>query len=343
MCAGSGSCCRRLFAQTAAPSIPNGIEVGPSVEGITEYHLENGLKVLLFPDPTKQTITVNITYLVGSLHENYGETGMAHLLEHMLFRGTPHHSNISETMTQRGARFNGSTWLDRTNYYETFAATEENLDWALDLEADRMVNSYVAKKDLDQEMTVVRNEYEAGENDPFGILLERMMSTAYLWHNYGNSTIGARSDIENVPIDRLQAFYHLHYQPDNAVLLVAGKFDEAKALALVQKYFGAVPKPARVLPNVYTVEPTQDGEREVTLRRVGDVQGAAVLYHVPSGSHPDFPALDILSYILSDTPSGRLYKALVETRKLLRYSDTTTRCDNRAQRFLRRKSGSKDR
>src|SRR5262249_28749288 len=154
----------------------------------------------------------------------YGETGMAHLLEHMLFRGTPKHSNIRETLTQRGARPNGTTWLDRTNYFETFAATEDNLQWALDLEADRMVNSFVAKKDLDSEMTVVRNEFESGENEPSRVLYERVMSTAYLWHNYGKSTIGSRADVENVPIDRLQAFYKKYYQPDNAILLVAGRF-----------------------------------------------------------------------------------------------------------------------
>jgi zinc protease len=301
-------------AQTAVPALPKGISQGPTVEGITEYSLQNGLKVLLFPDPTKETITVNVTYLVGSVHENYGETGMAHLLEHMLFRGTKRHPNIREDMTSRGVRYNGSTWLDRTNYFETFTASDENFEWALDLEADRMVNSFVSRKDLDQEMTVVRNEFESGENDPFGILMERMMSTAYLWHNYGHSTIGARSDIENVPIYRLQAFYHKHYQPDNAVLLIAGKFEEGKALNLVQRYLGTISRPQRVLPAIYTSEPTQDGEREVTLRRVGDVQLAAVTYHVPAGSHPDFPAIDILSYILADTPSGRLHKRLVETQ-----------------------------
>ena len=146
-----------------------------TVEGITEYRLQNGLRVLLFPDPSKQTITVNITYMVGSKHENYGETGMAHLLEHLVFKGTPKHPNIPQELTEHGARPNGTTWTDRTNYFETFNATEENLNWALDLEADRMVNSFIAKKDLDSEMTVVRNEFEAGENDPFGVLEERVV------------------------------------------------------------------------------------------------------------------------------------------------------------------------
>jgi len=286
-----------------------------SVEGITEYRLNNGLKVLLFPDTSKQTITVNITYLVGSRHERYGETGMAHLLEHLLFKGTPKHPNIPAELTAHGARPNGTTWYDRTNYFETFAATEDNLRWALDLEADRMINSFVAQKDLDTEMTVVRNEFESGENDPGSILEERMMSTAYLWHNYGNSTIGARADIENVPIDRLQAFYKTYYQPDNAVLLVAGKFDPTKSLALIKEYFAPIPKPQGVLPSIYTLYPTQDGEREVTLRRTGDVQIVGTAYHVPSGAHPDFAALDIISEVLGDEPSGRLYKALVETKQ----------------------------
>jgi zinc protease len=302
-----------LYAQT--PSLPKGVTRGPSVEGITEYRLDNGLVVLLFPDPSKETITVNMTYLVGSKHENYGETGMAHLLEHMVFKGSPKHKDIPKELSEHGSRPNGSTSYDRTNYFETFGATDENLKWALDLESDRMVNSFILKKDLDSEMTVVRNEFEMGENNPLSILMERVMSTAYLWHNYGKSTIGSRSDIENVPIERLQAFYKRNYQPDNAVLLVAGKIDEAKLLGMVQGYFGSIAKPTRVLTPAYTEEPTQDGERSVTLRRTGDVQVAMAAYHLPSGSHPDFAAVDVLVQVLTTQPSGRLYKALVESKK----------------------------
>lgn len=303
------------FAQTAATTVPKGIELVTSVEGIKEYRLANGLRVLLFPDQSKQTITVNMTYLVGSATENYGETGMAHLLEHLVFKGTPKHTNIPQELTAHGARPNGSTWSDRTNYFETFAATDENLNWALDLEADRMVNSFVAKKDLDSEMTVVRNEFELGENSPFRVLLERSMAASYIWHNYGKTTIGARSDIENVPIERLQGFYRNYYQPDNSVLLIAGKFDEPKTLGLVDKYFSPIPRPTRKLQKIYTIEPTQDGERSVTLRRTGDTQLVQALYHVPAGSHPDFAAVDIIAQILGDTPSGRLHKALVESKK----------------------------
>ncbi len=301
------------------PMLAQGRTRVASVEGITEYVLDNGLRVLLFPDQSKPTITVNITYFVGSRHEAYGETGMAHLLEHLVFKGTPDHPDIPQELTEHGAFPNGTTWFDRTNYFETFAATAENLEWALDLEADRMVNSFIAAEDLESEMTVVRNEMEMGENSPFGMLMERTMSTMYLWHNYGNSTIGARSDVENVPIDRLQAFYRKYYQPDNAMLVVAGKFDEESTLALIVDRFGAIPRPDRTGANysyaTYTAEPTQDGERSVTLRRVGDQQIVMAAYHIPPGSHEHFPAVDVLANALGDDPSGRLYEALVTTGK----------------------------
>jgi zinc protease len=304
-----------LFAARQQAALPKGVERVTSVEGITEYRLQNGLRVLLFPDQSKQTVTVNITYLVGSKHENYGETGMAHLLEHLMFKGSKEHTDVPKELSDHGAEANGTTWVDRTNYYETVPATDVNLEWALRLEADRMVNSFIAKKDLDSEMTVVRNEFELGENSPSDILTERITSTAYLWHNYGKSTIGARSDIENVPIERLQAFYRNYYQPDNAILLVAGKIEEAKILNLISSVFGPIPRPSRVLQKVYTAEPVQDGERTVTLRRVGDVQVVGAAYHVPAGSHPDYAPLSILVEIMGDTPSGRLHKALVETKK----------------------------
>jgi zinc protease len=302
-------------AAAAAAPAPAAPEKVTTVEGITEYRLANGLRVLLFPDQSKQTITVNMTYLVGSRMENYGETGMAHLLEHMLFKGSTNHKDIPGELSAHGARPNGTTSWDRTNYFETFAASDENLRWALSLEADRMVNSFVAQKDLDSEMTVVRNEYEGGENEPTSVLFKRALSIAYDWHNYGKEPIGSRSDIEGVPIERLQAFYHTYYQPDNAVLLVAGKIDEAATLKLVQDSVGTIPRPTRKLPEQHTVEPTQDGERQVTLRRDGDVQVALIGYHVPSGTHEDAAPLQLLGQVLGDAPAGRLYKALVETGK----------------------------
>ncbi len=286
-----------------------------TIEGISEYRLENGLKVLLFPDPSKPTVTVNMTVFVGSRHEGYGEAGMAHLLEHMLFKGTPTNPSVPKALQARGADFNGTTWVDRTNYYETLPATDENLEFAIALEADRMINSYVKAEDLTSEMTVVRNEFERGENSPSSILGQRMMAAAFEWHNYGKSTIGNRADIERVPVDNLRRFYKKYYQPDNAMVVIAGRYDEAKALEYVGKHFGTLPKPERVLDQTYTEEPAQDGERTVTLRRVGDVAVVGAVYHIPAGAHPDFPAIDVLEAILTQQPAGRLYKALVEQKK----------------------------
>lgn len=286
-----------------------------SVEGITEYMLDNGLKVLLFPDNSSQTVTVNITYRVGSRHEGYGEKGMAHLLEHLVFKGTPNHPDIPKELTSRGARPNGTTWYDRTNYYETFNATDENLDWALDLESDRMLNSYIAKKDLDSEFSVVRNEFESGENSPTGVLMQKVISSAFLWHNYGQSTIGNKSDIERVPIDNLKAFYKKYYRPDNAVLMVTGKFETDKTLALIEKKFGSLKNPDTPLIDVPTIEPPQDGEKRVELSRVGELQLVSSLFHTPAGSHVDYAPLALVENVLTDQPSGRLYKALVESEK----------------------------
>ncbi|HWE36891.1 MAG TPA: pitrilysin family protein [Isosphaeraceae bacterium] len=308
------------IAGAVAIATPAGAESGPpkkvaTVEGITEYRLDNGARVLLYPDPSSARVTVNMTVLVGSRHEGYGETGMAHLLEHMVFKGTDKHRDIPALMKERGAQFNGSTDFDRTNYFETLPASEENLAFALGLEADRLVHSFVRGEDLKTEMTVVRNEFESGENSPTRILAQRMMATAFEWHNYGKDTIGNRSDIERVPIDNLRAFYRKYYQPDNVVVVVAGKFDEHKALDLASKTFGAIPRADRKLDAAYTEEPPQDGERVVTLRRVGDVPIVGVLYHVPAGPDPEFAAVQVLASLLASQPSGPLYKALVEPKK----------------------------
>ncbi|MDO9194582.1 MAG: pitrilysin family protein, partial [Undibacterium sp.] len=305
-----------------AYALPQGVTQITHVEGITEYRLQNGLKVLLMPDASKPTVTVNVTYLVGSRHENYGETGMAHLLEHLMFKGTPKNPRITEEFNQRGMRMNGTTSLDRTNYYELFQASDDNLQWALAMEADRMVNSHLAQKDLDSEMTVVRNEYESGENSPGGVLMKRLQSVAYDWHNYGHSTIGNRSDIENVRIANLQAFYRTYYQPDNAVLLVAGKFDQGQTLRWIASSFGVIAKPARSLPSFWTAEPSQDGERSVVVRRKGDVQLVMMAYKVPAALHPDREAIDFAGSILAGAPHGRLHKQLVETGKVVQVFST---------------------
>lgn len=282
-----------------------------SVEGIDEYELANGLRVLLFPDPSRPTVTVNLTVLVGARHEGHGESGLAHLLEHMAFKGTPTHPDIPRALGERGAQFNGTTSDDRTNYYETLPASDENLEFAVRLEADRLVHCALRAEDLAAEFPVVLNEFERGENSPWRVLLQRLAATAYDWHNYGRPIIGHRGDIERVSRDALRAFYERYYQPDNALLIVAGRFDEARALDLIARYFAPLPRPARVLTPPRTVEPPRDGERSVVLRRVGDVPLLGAAYHIPAAAHPDFSALSLLSRILTAQPAGRLYRQLV--------------------------------
>lgn len=294
----------------AAPPAPARIV---TVEGITEYRLDNGLRVLLCPDPSRPTITLNMVYLVGSRHEGRGETGMAHLLEHMSGRGTDAYESLIQALVDRGADFNGTTWFDRTHYYETLSAGDGNLEFALQIEAERMARLKIMAEELAEEMRIVTNEFELIENAPRTILSQRMMSSAYLWHHYGKTTIGNLSDIQRYPIENLRRFYEAYYQPDNAVLVVAGKIDVDQAVGLINKHLGAIPRPKRALSDTYTEEPPQDGPRRVTLRRAGDLAVAGLLYHVPAGTHPDAAALQVLRDILVSEPSGRLYKALVKT------------------------------
>ena len=298
-----------------------------NVEGVKEYSLNNGLRVLLIPDASQSNMVVNIVYNVGSRNEGYGEKGMAHLLEHMLFKSTKNLGDIKKMLSEKGGAANGTTWLDRTNYYEVFPSNDENLKWSIEMEADRMINATILQTDLDKEFSVVRNEFEIGENNPDGVLQERILSSAYLWHNYGKSTIGSKEDIERVKANRLRVFYEKYYQPDNSTLIIAGKFDEKKALQYVGQYFGSIAKPKRVLDKTYTIEPAQDGEKFVELKRAGDSKNIGALYHTAAYADKDYAAIDALGEILTADPSGYLYKSLVETQKIssIYYWQPTTR------------------
>ena len=319
---------RRIFILIATvamaavgQTLPTGVTKGPALAGITEYDYPNGLRVLLLPDSSSSKVSVNMVYLVGSRFEGYGETGMAHLLEHINFILSKDGRSIKKELTDHGAAWNGTTDYDRTNYFETVNASDENLKWALGLEATRMVNMRIEKQLLDTEMTVVRNEFERGENNAPGILDERVRATAYLWHNYGKSVIGSLADIEKVPIDRLAAFYQKYYQPDNAVLIVGGQIDPSKTLAMIADSLGTIPRPARKLDATYTTEPAQDGERTVELRRVGSGQNLIMAYHGPSMANPDSAALEVLGGIMNGPGgTGRLYKALVDNKKAMSVS-----------------------
>jgi zinc protease len=324
---GSGS------ARAAVP-LPAGVVAGPAVEGVRSYSLRNGLRFLLVPDATTGTVTVQITYRVGSVHEGAGEAGMAHLLEHMLFKGTARHPHFDDEMDRRGGDSNAETEPDYTRYYETLSASPEHLRFALDLEADRMTNVRLRREDLDKELMVARNELEIGENDPQDVLPDRILRAAYLFHGYGRAVIGTRSDLERVPLDRLQAFYRRYYRPDNALLIVAGSFDERQALRDIAQLFGRIPRPKAPLLPPYTVEPVQDGERQVKLRRVGDVQLLGVHYHGVPGAHQDFPALLALEHILTRPGSGRLHRALVQKGLATRVEGELSPTPDRSGLFL---------
>ncbi|WP_323016635.1 pitrilysin family protein [Castellaniella sp.] len=285
------------------------------IEGVTEYRLKNGLTVLLAPDDSRAQTTVNMSYRVGSRNEGSGETGMAHLLEHLLFRGSPSHPDALAEFSRRGLAANGSTTTDLTNYYATFASNPDTLQWYLSWQADAMLNARISRADLDAEMPVVRNEMERGENSPFGMLLQQTNAAAYVWHPYGRSVIGARSDVENVDIAQLRAFYHRYYQPDNAVLIVTGRFDPAQALRWIVRDFSPIARPARALPPEYTVEPIQQGARAVTLRRIGGSPIVIAQYHFPEAGSDAYTALSLGTDMLADSPSGPLYRALVQTGK----------------------------
>lgn len=312
-----------VIAQTEAPAViestdrddglPDSISRIGAIEGIEEFKMDNGIKLLLLPDDSKPQFTINVTVNVGSRHEGYGESGMAHLLEHMLFKGTDEFPDTPKWLKERGVlNMNGTTWFDRTNYFETLPATGDNLEFAIHMESDRLVNSWIRGSDLVSEMTVVRSEFERGENSPQRVLMQRIMSNAYDWHNYGKSTIGNRSDIERVPVDRLREFYRKYYQPDNIMVVLAGKFDRDEALSLMEQYFGGLKAPDRKLPQTYTEEPAQDGQRRVVLRRAGDVRMIGVGYHIPAASNEDYAAVEVLVGLLGNQPDGPLYKSLVE-------------------------------
>ncbi|PXX45076.1 M16 family metallopeptidase [Undibacterium pigrum] len=291
----------RSHAQ-AATSLPANVEKLSTVEGISEYRLPNGLKVLLMPDNSKSTTTVNMTYLAGSRNEGAGQTGYAHLLEHMLCKGSKNYPEISRQLIEKGMRSNAFTFPDYTQYFATFEANESELNWVLSMEADRMLNARILKSELDTEMTVVRNELELRENNAYDTLMRRVQAVAFDWHGYGHSVIGEKSDIENVSIEQLQQLYRQYYRPDNAVLMVAGKFDASIALQTISRQFGTIPTPKSALPKIPTIEPAQQGERQVILRKKGNSNPVILAYHSPSLLHPDYTALQFAATMLT---SGR--------------------------------------
>ncbi|PYS93514.1 MAG: insulinase family protein [Acidobacteria bacterium] len=315
--------------------------------GIREYRLPNGLKVLLVENRVAPVVTFLVLYRVGSRNEAVGHTGATHLLEHMMFKGTPtfnkeRHTQIAATLQKIGADFNATTWYDRTNYFETVPSNK--LELAIQLEADRMRNSLIADADRQSEMTVVRNELERGQNEPMMVLDEAVYATAFREHPYHHPTIGWRADVENVPTARLREFYDTFYHPNNATAIIVGDFAERAALALVAKYFGAHAATPSPIPEVYTDEPMQEGERRLVIRRAGELAHVQLAHRTPAvlgqtrvlsneelakravdpPTDNDIYPLVVLSAALAHGLTSRLYQALVETQLAV---SVTSNCD----------------
>ena len=300
----------------AAPPEVEGFKYVKTVGSIDEYTLEsNGLQVLLFPEHSAPVVTFMVTYHVGSRNEVTGTTGATHLLEHLMFKGSVNYNrakgnSIDQLLSKTGAQYNATTSLDRTNYYATIG--NEHLEMVIAVEADRMRNLSLREEDRRPEMTVVRNEFERGENSPIQSLIKEIFHAAYVAHPYHNSTIGWRSDIEKVSIEKLRAFYDTFYWPDNATVTVIGDFNSADALALVRKSYGVIPHSPKPMPQVYTEEPDQSGPRRVTVKRAGQLGVVAIANKTPAATHPDYAAISIMGSILGDGKNSRLYRALTD-------------------------------
>ncbi len=296
-----------------------GVRFVRELDGIEEYRLEsNDLQILLAQDLSSPVAGCMITYHVGSRNEAIGYTGSTHLLEHLMFKESKNYNEANKRplkwyLDSLGAQMNATTWNDRTNYYQILLP--ELLFEAIAVEADRMRNLYLTEKDRADEMPIVRNEYERIMNSPERALNTEIWATAYQAHPYHLETIGWRSDIENVSIERLQQFYDDFYWPNNATLSIAGNFDTKAVLTHIQEQFGLYTRAPKEFPKMYTTEPLQEGERRLLLKRAG-VNTVCIAYKTPEAAHPDMPALVMLSHILSGTKTSRLYRALVDTAKV---------------------------
>ena len=259
-----------------------------------------------------------VTYQVGSRNEVTGTTGATHILEHMMFKGTDRFNSAegndySSQMERIGARSNATTYFDRTNYYATLP--RQYVPLAIELEADRMRNLRIREEDLASEMTVVRNEYERGENNPVRTLIKEIYAAAFIAHPYSHPTIGWRSDIENTSPEKLRKFYDTYYWPENAVLTVIGGFDRAATLETIAQQYGAITSAPAPIPEVTALEPEQIGPRRITIERNGQIGVVMVAFKSPQGTHADWPALALLEQIIGADKTGRLYRALEDQGK----------------------------
>lgn len=279
---------------------------------VEELKLPNGLTVLLKPDRAAPVVTWMVWYRVGSRNEGAGITGSAHLLEHMLFKGTRvfKKGQIAQVLGRNGARFNASTSYDFTNYFETYSS--DRLEMGLAIEADRMRNAMILDAERRPEMTVVRNELERGENEPSRVLYQTVRDVAFLSHPYGHPIIGYRSDVEGVSTEKLRKFYDAHYHPNNAVAVLVGDFDRKEAVRMIRQAFGGIPRGPEVT-DPYTAEEQQLGERRVELRRRGETNLVSMAYKLPGALDPRTPQISILESVLGGGANSRLVRRLVDT------------------------------
>jgi zinc protease len=283
-------------------------------QGVTETHLANGLTILSKESHAAPVVYFSVWYKVGSRNEISGQTGLSHILEHMMFKGTNDlpPGAIDHLFLTNGGEINASTAEDRTEYHELIAA--DRLELAARIEADRMENSAFNPTELAHEMTVVRSELEGDNNSPgYDLYTNTFLPAAFTAHPYHWPVIGWRSDVEAVSgrRDVIYSYYRNHYMPNNAVVVLVGDFDTKKAVGIVQKYFGVYPA-GHLEQHHITPEPPQRGERRVTLKRPGTTGEVSIGYHVPQTGQPDHYVLDVMSQILSGGRSARLYQDLIE-------------------------------
>lgn len=288
----------------------------PKVGNINKFTLDNGLTLLVYQDNTAPVVSVNLLYRVGSRDEPTGKRGMAHLMEHMMFKGS---KNIkpeehSKLIDQAGGRDNAFTSDDVTGYWAMLP--KEKLELALRLEAERMENLVLTQENLDSEREVVKEEWRVRlENQPVSKALDKFRDIAFAGTPYAKGPEGYMEDLDSITVEDLQNFYKTYYAPNNAVLVVAGDVETNSVLTLVKKYFGAIPKGPT--PPVLTVTPPSQGEmREESLQLAVQLPVIVGGYAVPGIAHADQPALEVAGLILSGGQSARLYKSLVREQQI---------------------------
>ena len=307
-----------------APASHDAFSFVKEVSGIEEYRLDtNGLQVLLMQEAAAPVACFMVTYRVGSRNERTGLTGATHMLEHLMFKGTERFNardgtSIFHTLQRVGARVNATTWFDRTNYYELLP--KEHLPMAVEIEADRMRGILLDERDVESERTVILNEYDQGQNDPFRNLYHAVWASAFVAHPYHHPTIGWRPDIETATPSDLRGFYDTFYWPQNATVTVIGDVEREEALALVAEHFGSIAAgPGEDdsaadgrAPDHITREPEQRGERRVTVRQQGQLGAVLMGYKAPPGLEEDADALSVLARILASGKGSRCFRRLTD-------------------------------